>query len=270
MPTFLQYSVLTFRAMSHSGDEIILRLLAQNMAKCGYEKGKNEEEGGSRVKRAKRYNKSFIGTTEKVSAKNEKEIVKIYTTNIKDGKSTEAANLLKALVFNHLQGVSPTLAAEFATTNKFQLSPVTLEKIIEVYSQSDVHDCDQPKVRVDEGRKVKDKRNDVRNSARKGENIKYNKCPETTANLSLSLVYNHLKDVSPKLAAEFSASLKLPHSSVKLKEVIDLYLTTNYNQMNIKTKKATDVKQKVRRIQTGVRRIRFTPHEVLLYSISFL
>ena len=47
MPTFLQYSVLTFRAISHSGDEIILRLLAQNMAKCGYEKGKNEEEGGS-------------------------------------------------------------------------------------------------------------------------------------------------------------------------------------------------------------------------------
>ena len=103
-------------------------------------------------------------------------------------------------MYNHLQEVSPKLAAEFATTHKFQLSPVTLKKIIEVYSQSDIHDCDQPKVRVDEGREVKDAGNDVRNSAGKGENIDCKKCPETKANLTLGLVYNHLKDVSPKLA----------------------------------------------------------------------
>ena len=142
--TFLLYHTLTFRTKSQRGDHIFLKLLAQSMAKCGYEKGKNEEDvGGSRVKRAKIYNKSLIGFTEKVSAKNEEEIVKSYNTNIKDGKSTEATNLIKALVYNHLQKVSPKLAAEFATTRRFQLSPVTLEKIIEVYSQSDVHDCDQ-------------------------------------------------------------------------------------------------------------------------------
>ena len=46
--------------MSPKGDQIIMELLAQNMAKRGYDERKDEvEEGGSKVKKAKRNHETF-------------------------------------------------------------------------------------------------------------------------------------------------------------------------------------------------------------------
>ena len=98
------------------------------------------------------------------------------------------------MVYNHLQEVSPTLAAEFSTTRKFQLSFVKLEKILEVYSQSD--NCDAGEQIVDgkivgEG-KVNEvgtphtKKIEMRSGPGKDESMEVNKYPETRANLTLS------------------------------------------------------------------------------------
>ena len=72
-------------------------------------------------------------------------------------------------------------------------------------------------------------------------------------------MYNHIKEVSPNLAAELLASHKLPQSSVKLQEVVDFYYMKNSNQIKITVKKNPDVKKM--NVQVGCRRIRFTPQE---------
>ena len=256
--------------MSPNSDQFILQLLAQNMAKRGYDERKNEEEGGLKVKRVKTDHETF----NRVAARNEKEMVKIYDKSTDDGKSTETAshNLSRALVYNHLQEVSPTLAAEFSATHKFQLSSVRLEEIIEVYSQSDVHDCGvrEQKVDVDEGsvggRKVKEVEKTpteiyvTRNSAVKGAQVEGNKCPETRANLTLSLVYNHLGEVSPNLAAEFAAFYNFTRTPMKLKEVIEFYSRKNGVQRNAVVKESSTVGKKVN-VKVGGSRIEFTLQE---------
>ena len=253
---------------------MILELLAQNMVKHGYNERKNEEEGGSKVKKAKRDHQTFTTVIVEVAAKNEKEIVPISCSTTEDGKFTGTAsnNLAKALVYNHLQKVSPTLAAEFSINHKFQLSSVKLEKVIEVYSQSDVHDCDlgEQKVVIEEGsvaeRKVKEVetqravKNKMRISGAKGAKIEGNKCPDIRANLTLSLVYNHLKKVSPKSAAEFAAFNKFTPSPVKLQEVVKFYSLKKCIKRNTVLKESTAVGKKVN-VKVGGSRIEFTLKE---------
>ena len=135
-----------------------------------------------------------------------------------------------------------------------------------------MHDCNVREQKVDDddgsfGRR-KDKkvvttltgRSETSNSGRKSAKIEVNECPETRYNLTHSLVYNHLKEISPKLAAEFSASHKWSHSSLNLQEVVDSHALRNCKQMNITAKKKNDTKKKVN-VQTGGRRIRFTLKE---------
>ena len=253
--------------MSPKSDQMILKLLAQNMAKRGHDEKKNEEEGGCKMKRAKRDHEATKRINVEVAAKNKKEIVIISDTTTEHGKfiETDCNKLAKALVFNHLQKVSPTLAAEFSTTQKFQLSSVKLEKIIEVYSHSDVHDCNFVEKEVDDAEESVEKnklkevviqhtvKKEVRNSAIIDES-------ETRANMTLSLVYNHLKQVSPKLAAEFAVINKFTHSPVKLQEVVKFYLLKNCIKRNTEVKKSRTVGKKVN-VKVGGSRIEFTLEE---------
>ena len=133
------------------------------------------------------------------AASYEEEMMKHGNKPTGDVKLAETASdsLVKALVYNQLQEVSLTLAAEFAAMHKFEFSLVKLDKIIEVYSQSDVHDCDvrELEVQVDEGsvggKKGKDgqiphegKEGKIRNRDGKSSTIKLNESPDTTINLT--------------------------------------------------------------------------------------
>ena len=203
------------------GDQIILQLLAKNVAKISQDLRINgTDDHGFQMKRVTRDHATFNEIITEVAAMNEKEIMTKSGVTTDVGKCSEIDSdlLCKALVYNHLLKVSRTLAMEFSIALRFQLSSVKLEKTIEVYSRSSVHGCEvrEQKVDVDEGCVAESKvkkvgttltgKNKTRNNARKSAKIEVNECPETRGNLTLSLVYNHLKEVSPKLAAEFSAS----------------------------------------------------------------
>ena len=129
--------------MSPSGDQLILKLLAQNMAKQGFEKKrKNEVDVGCSAKKTK-----FVEVTKEmglIEAYEEPGVAQEVVRNLREKFYRHASencpehasdSLLKSLVFNHLMEVSPNLAAEFATSHQFTRSSVKLQKVLQLYTQ---------------------------------------------------------------------------------------------------------------------------------------
>ena len=129
--------------MPPSGDQLILKLLAQNMAKQGFDKKRNNEldEGGS----AKETKLGEVAKEMGVIEVDEKpcvaqEVVRSLDKKF-DSDATENCpehtmdSLLKSLVFNHLMEVSPNLAAEFAACHQFTRSSVKLQEVLDFYPQ---------------------------------------------------------------------------------------------------------------------------------------
>ena len=95
------------------------------------------------------------------------------------------------------------------------------------------------------------------------ETRKYVRCPDsTTESLATALVYKHLKEVSPKLAAEFSNSCKVKLSSIKLQEVVAAWQKKKKPLEDVKNCMKTDkLDQRKTNSKVGGETIRFTPQE---------
>ena len=109
--------------MSYKGDQFILELLAQNLAKLGHEKEK--EVAGSKSS-AKRIEEKLKG---KLKGIDENVVV---SESRKENRHPDCTteSLTAALVYNHLSEISPKLAAEFASSCNVQLSSIKLQEVV--------------------------------------------------------------------------------------------------------------------------------------------
>ena len=92
------------------------------------------------------------------------------------------------------------------------------------------------------------------------ETRKYGRYPDsTTESLANAIVYKHLKEVSPKLAAEFANSFRVKFSSVKLQEVVAGWQKKKKPLEDVKNCMKTVIRKT--NSKTGGKTIRFTPQE---------
>ena len=178
-------------------DQFILEMLACNMAKLGSDQKRKEVDsevlGQGNVQTIKSDKVSFKGAKIKSGvAKKSNHDKDMHEANSLSNSTSEG--LAQAIVFNHLREVSSELAAEFAGSHEFPLSSVKLQDCVELYCHKKLNHTDTN--------------------------------PES---LAQAIVYNHLKEVSPELAAEFAGIHEIPKSSVRLQDVIKLYYRKKLN-----------------------------------------
>ena len=148
--------------MPPSCDQLILKLLAQNLAKQGQDKKrKNEMDVGWNAKKTK-----FGGEVKEMSvievAEKPCDVLEVKTSLEKKDERNESDkrpehskdSLTKAVVFNHLMEVSPKLAADFATSHQFTRSSVRLQEVLDLYPKS----CSRKETKEARGKSMKVKK----------------------------------------------------------------------------------------------------------------
>ena len=170
--------------------------------------------------------KSVVRIKEESEKRKLKEVMDERLNKVKTPLSNRPVDVPKnglevALVYNHLKEVSPRLAGEFAASHFIHRTDIKLLEVVSISNRV----CQALKEKPIEIKTLNEHVEQLGDGQILKDRLKSVKFQQD--NLTLSLVYNHLKDVSPHLAEEFAASRSFHRTDLKLEEVVITYKQTS-------------------------------------------